>query len=264
MISVKNLYFSYTKEKYTIEDCSFEVNNNEILAIIGANGSGKSTLISLLAGLRFSKFGTIKIDDLVVSKNSDYFTLRKTIGVTFQDPTNQIIFDKVEDDLSFTLTNLNFDKTLHQSLISQALTKVNMLDYIESNPFELSLGQKQRVAIASAILTKPKVLILDEPTTMLDPTYKQEIIKLIKQQKSIGNTIIFSTNNIDEILIADKVLMLNEGRVANCLTPNEIIDNLDLLSQIDLKPTYRIKLLNYVRNNDVSLSDVIDFIEGDK
>lgn len=261
MINVNNLYFSYESKNFTLSDISFSIPENKIVAVIGANGCGKSTLLNLLAGINFTKRGTIQIDNLLINKKTNPISIRQHIGIVFQNPNSQIIFDNVFDDISFSLSNLKMDKSLHKELITNALEKVNLSNYLNRNPYELSLGQKQRLAIANCLAVNPNPLILDKPTTMLDPSHKNEIYKIIKSLQSENKTIIFSTNNLDEILISDIVIILKDGQLYKVTSKEEIINNLQLLNDVDLTPTFKLKLLNYLNKSTDNFSDLSKFIK---
>ncbi|MBR3697433.1 MAG: ATP-binding cassette domain-containing protein [Clostridia bacterium] len=159
--------------------------------------------------------------------------IRKNIGIVFQNPENQIIFDKVYDDLKFGLQNLNFSKDEIERNIDEALKSVNMLKYKNSSCFELSLGQKQKIAIAGCLAIKPKILILDEPTTMLDPISKNQVYNILQNLKQSGITIIYLTNFIDEILLCDKTIIFENGKIKKIFEKKDLLNNLDFIDSLE-------------------------------
>ena len=159
--------------------------------------------------------------------------IRKNIGIVFQNPENQIIFDKVYDDLKFGLQNLNFSKDEIERNIDEALKSVNMLKYKNSSCFELSLGQKQKIAIAGCLAIKPKILIFDEPTTMLDPISKNQVYNILQNLKQSGITIIYLTNFIDEILLCDKTIIFENGKIKKIFEKKDLLNNLDFIDSLE-------------------------------
>lgn len=171
MIQIRNLSFAYLSGKSVLENIDLEIKEGETLSIIGKNGAGKSSLVRLLAGLVKPSKGEILMDGINVQDRKKAKEIRKKIGIVFQNPENQILFLKVQDDLEFALKNLGL--TNREERIHEALQKVEMEKYAQEDTYELSLGQKQRINIASALAVNPKYLILDEPTTMIDSWRKR-------------------------------------------------------------------------------------------
>ena len=176
MIKLKNVSFKYkSSEEKVLNNINFSVKDGEIVAIVGKNGSGKSTIGKLISGITKLKEGEIYIDDLEVSKG------KKEVGIVFQNPENQIIFNNIYDELSFSLKNM--EKSEIEDRINYALKEVGMIEFKESDLYSLSLGQKQRIMIAEVLAKKPKYIILDEPTTMIDSQGKEKIYGIIKKLK---------------------------------------------------------------------------------
>lgn len=171
MIKICNLNFKYKNSNSILNNINLEIQEGETIAIVGENGSGKSTLAKLISGILKIKQGEIIIDDLYLNKKEDYKEAVKKIGIVFQNPENQIIFNNIHDELNFSLKNLSKEET--QERITQSLKKVNMYDFIDKDLYELSLGQKQRIAIAEILAKKPKYIVFDEPTTMIDSKRKR-------------------------------------------------------------------------------------------
>ena len=249
MIKVSNVQFKYPN--FELKDINFEINDGEIIAITGNNASGKTTLIKLIAGLIKTKKGTITIDDVPIKKSD------KKIGIVFQNPDNQIIFNNVYDDISFTLKNHRFSKSEIEDNIDYALQLTNMLDYKNSETFNLSTGQKQRIAIANMLAIKPKIIIFDEASVYLDPTAKEDLYQLFLKLKSQGVTIIFTTNLLDEIVYADKVMVINNGVMEAFLPTSEMLNNLDIYRQHNTYIPLKLQLIEKFKIKDYQSNDSI-------
>lgn len=233
MITIKDLNYKYKTGEFALSDINLEIKGNEFVTIIGKNGSGKSTFSKLLSGLVKFKNGEIKIDNLDLSNKKQELYIRKNIAIVFQNPENQIIFDKVYDDIAFGLKNLGFSKDEIETRIDESLKQVNMLEFKDSYTTELSLGQKQRIAIASSLAINPKVLILDEPTSMLDPSSKKQVYEILKTLKESGITIIYITNFIDEILLGDRTIIFENGKIKKDFYKKDLLSNLEYLKDFD-------------------------------
>ena len=238
MITIKNLNYKYKTGEFALSDINLEIKGNEFVTIIGKNGSGKSTFSKLLSGLVKFKNGEIKIDNLDLSNKKQELDIRKNIAIVFQNPENQIIFDKVYDDIAFGLKNLGFSKDEIETRIDESLKQVNMLEFKDSYTTELSGGQKQRIAIASSLAINPKVLILDEPTSMLDPSSKKQVYEILKTLKESGITIIYITNFIDEILLGDRTIIFENGKIKKDFYKKDLLSNLENLKDFDFPRNY--------------------------
>lgn len=211
-IIVKNLNFSYGN-KVILKDLNFEIEKNTITTIIGPNGSGKSTLVKILVGLLKSS-GTIKIEDMLLVKEN-IREIRKNIGVVFENPDNQFVAETVMDDIAFTLENMNYNKKEIKEKVEKIAEYLNITDILEVNPHLLSGGKKQMVALGSALVHNPKILILDEALTYVDNFEKENIYKVLTDLKKKGLTIINVTHDIEETLFSDNIIVLNNGIVFN-------------------------------------------------
>ena len=222
MIKVENVSFRYKNSGYNIlNELSFTIKEGEIVAIVGENGSGKSTIGRLISGITKLKHGNIIIDDLEISKGNNMRIIRQKVGIVFQNPENQIIFNNIYDELSFSLKNL--EKIQLEDRIKLSLQQVGMINFKDSDLYTLSLGQKQRIMIAEVLAKNPKYIILDEPTTMIDSQGKEKIYEIIKNLKKQGYTIICITNIADEILLADRTLILNNGKIVEEIEKKDLI-----------------------------------------
>ena len=249
MIKFENVSFKY--EEFKINDISFEIEKGEIIAITGNNASGKTTLIKLISGLLKNKKGTITINDKPIKKSD------AKIGIIFQNPDNQIIFNSVYDDICFTLKNHNVKKDEFEERIDYALKMVDMLAYKNKETYTMSTGQKQRIAIANMLAIKPDIIIFDEASVYLDPTTKQALYNLFLSLKANGTTVIFTTNLLEEIVYADRVMLLNNGSLKAFMPTKDILNNLDLYREngtyipLKLQIIEKLKLNNYVNNDDI-------------
>lgn len=239
MLKLENVTFKYKRGKNILNNINLEFNLGEIIMIIGANGSGKSTLCNVIVNLLKSE-GNIFLDNKNIKdiKNND---LRKKIGIVFQNPNNQVIFNKVYDDLYFSLENLSLDNKGKR--IKEALEDVGMLDYIDKNPYEMSLGMKQRIAISNQLAINPDYYIFDEITSMIDYKGKKDIYKIIKKLKENKKCVIMTTNIMEELLYADKIVILDKGYVKDVIMVKDLIKKIDLLKQVNLEIPFIIKLL---------------------
>ena len=219
---------------------------------------GKSTLAKVISGLETPNKGQVLIDELNTKNKKEFLNIRKKVGIVFQNPENQILFNNVFDDIAFTMKNLKIDK--YKEKIEESLEKLDVGEYIHSESYDLSMGQKQRVTIAGTVACESKYLILDEPTSMIDPAGKEEIYKLIKKLKEQNYTIIYITNFIDEILMADKVVVIENGKIINIFNKNDILNNIDFLKKHEIKIPEVVELVYKLQNKGINL----DILNWDK
>ena len=252
MINIKDLTYKYKNGQVALTNINLNIKDGECICIIGKNGSGKSTLARLIAGIEMPSSGKITVDNIDVSDKSKAIDLRKKIGIVFQNPENQILFGNVFDDIAFGLKNMGIEDI--EERISKALVTTGMYEYINRDAYELSLGQKQRVTIASVLAFNPKYIILDEPTTMLDSKGKEDVYNLIKKLKQDGYTIIFNTNVMDEILLADRIIILNNGQIIKELRKDEIIDNVSIFKENDMNLPFLIKVILELKEQGINIS----------
>ena len=249
MIKVENVSFKYkNSDNLILDNLNFEVNDGEIVAIVGENGSGKSTIGKLISGILKLKHGNILIDNYNIKDKS----IKDKMGIVFQNPETQIIFNNIYDELSMSLKNLGKEEI--EKRIESSLEQVGMLKYKNKNLYSLSLGQKQRIMIAEVLAKQPKYIILDEPTTMIDTKGKETIYKIIKDLKNKGYTIICITNLADEILIADRTLILKNGKISEEIKKDELIDKSYLLRENGIKEPVLLEILNKLKENGIILN----------
>lgn len=251
MIKFEDVSFKYKNENRILNNLNFTIKEGEWISIVGKNAAGKSTILNLMAGIIKPTKGKIIIDDIDTKSKKDFMELRKKIGIVFQNPDNQILFPRVYEDIEFALKNLNFED--RKERIEEALNFVNMKDFQDKNTYELSLGQKQRINIASVLALKPKYIVLDEPTTMIDSKEKENIYRCLQELKKQGYTIIFVTNNINEILLTDKVFILENQQIKHILNKKDIIDHVNLLEECDIKIPDIIDIVLKLKENNINL-----------
>ena len=242
ILNVKKLNFSYEEGVPVIQDVSFSVEEGTYTTIIGHNGSGKSTIARLIAGLLEKESGEIVIDGLELNmKNLN--AIRNRVGIVFQNPDNQFIGSTVRDDIAFGLENHCVPQSEMDDIINTYAAKVGMTKYLDHEPTKLSGGQKQRVAIAGVLAMKPKILIFDEATSMLDPQGKEEIKRVIHElHEDAHMTILSITHDIDEVAGSDYVIAMNAGKVAMTGTPDVIFSDEEKLKEIQLDSPFAIRL----------------------
>ncbi len=242
VLSVENLIYGYSKgtpfEKAALNDVTLTFDEGDIVAIIGHTGSGKSTLLQHLNGLLKPDSGDILIDGVSIYSSKEALRqCRFNVGLCFQYPEQQLFESTVYSDIAFGPTNMKLSQDEIDARVRESLSFVGLSeDYLEKSPFDLSGGEKRRVAIAGVISMRPKVLILDEPTAGLDPIGKNNLLNLIKEyNKTTGSTVIFVSHNMDDVAaVANKVIVMNGGKVAIQGTVDEVYSQGELLSDLGL------------------------------
>ncbi|KRL22259.1 ABC transporter, ATP-binding protein [Lentilactobacillus kisonensis DSM 19906 = JCM 15041] len=253
IIQVKNISFNYSGQPLLFDGLSLDVHEGEWLALIGQNGSGKSTLARLIDGLNVLKKGQIFVDGLLVS-DQNVFDIRNKIGMVFQNPEDQFVGATVEDDVAFGLENRQIDREKMHQLVKTSLENVNMWEFRDRIPANLSGGQKQRVAIAGIVALSPKIIILDEATSMLDPQGRQDILDLVRQLKEKNHlTVISITHDIDEAASADRVIVINKGQKIDEDIPGKIFSNTEQLARIGLDAPYTAQLIAALKRRHFDL-----------
>ncbi len=234
MIKAENVHFSYG-DKEILKGVSLDIKEGEFISILGHNGSGKSTFAKLINGILTTKVGKITVDGLDVSNEDNLFDVRKLVGMVFQNPDNQIVSAIVEEDVAFAPENLGVEPTEIRKRVDESLKAVNMYDYRLHAPSQLSGGQKQRVAIAGIIAMRPKYIVLDEPTAMLDPSGRDEVLQTIKKLKEdFGITIILITHYMEEAVQSDRVVVIDDGKILLDGTPKDVFSYYDILKKVGL------------------------------
>ncbi|MDD1501460.1 energy-coupling factor ABC transporter ATP-binding protein [Lysinibacillus sp. CNPSo 3705] len=257
ILSLNNVTFSYTPEekesRNAVENVSFAVQEGEWIAIVGHNGSGKSTIAKLMNGLLYPQQGDVRILREPLSEKN-LWESRSQIGMVFQNPDNQFVGATVQDDVAFALENngVPFEEMVER--VHAALEQVKMSDFLDHEPHHLSGGQKQRVAIAGALAMKPKLLILDEATSMLDPQGRAEVLHTVQTLRAeTGLTVISITHDLEEAMLADRVLFMNDGKKFAEGTPGEIFALGDKLVEFGLDLPFAMKLSKLLQKEGVPL-----------
>ena len=212
---------------------------------------GKSTMAKIISGLEKPNKGQVLVDEIDTRNKKDFLKIRKKIGVVFQNPENQILFNNVFDDIAFTMKNLGIEK--YQEKIENSLKKMNMQEFLNSESYDLSMGQKQRITIAGVVSCDPKYIVLDEPTTMIDSDGKEDVYAMIKELNKQGYTIIYITNFIDEILMSDKIVVIEEGKIINIFAKKDILDQINFLKEHEIKIPYIVELVNELKNKGIDI-----------
>ena len=249
ILEVENLTFKYeeNQEAPTLDGVSFAVQAGEWVSIIGQNGSGKSTTARAIDGLLENVSGNIKIDGQILS-SENVWALRQKIGMVFQNPDNQFVGATVEDDVAFGMENQGIPREEMILRVDQALKQVNMLEFKGKEPARLSGGQKQRVAIAGIIALRPEIIILDEATSMLDPTGRAEIMRVIREIKAEYNlTVLSITHDLDEATLSDRVLVMRAGKIIKSAKPEELFGSGEDMINIGLDMPFTSNLAEDLR-----------------
>ncbi len=238
IISLKDVSFSYENEENTTEvlkDISLDIKKGQFVAVLGHNGCGKSTLAKLFNAVLIPQKGTVLVKGVNTADENKLLDVRRNVGMVFQNPDNQIVASVVEEDVAFALENLGVEPTEIRQRVDDALKAVGMYDYRESAPYRLSGGQKQRIAIAGTIAMRPDCIVLDEPTAMLDPHGRREVLKTVHElNDKFGITVVLITHYMDEAATADRVIVMNDGKVILDDEPKKVFWNVKLLKSIGL------------------------------
>ena len=241
-----------------LDEIDLDVKKGDFIAILGANGSGKSTLARHINALLTPTEGTVYIEEMDTKDEDNLLNIRQKTGMVFQNPDNQIIAGLVEEDVGFGPENIGIPPKEIWERVAFALEKVGMTAYREKSPNNLSGGQKQRVAIAGILAMKPECIVLDEPTAMLDPKGRREVIETITElNKKEGITIILITHYMTEVVGADKVYVMNGGNVKLSGTPREIFKEVDLLKEYKLDVPQVTEIAHRLRQQGIQLPECI-------
>jgi len=224
IIRVRDVSFRYPDAEFVaVDHVSLDIAPGEFVAVLGRNGSGKSTFAKMLNALLLPESGEITVDGRRAMNEDDCFAVREVCGMVFQNPDNQIVATIVEEDCAFGLENLGVDPKEIRRRVDETLAAVGMADYTEASPSMLSGGQKQRVAVAGVLAMRPKVIVFDESTAMLDPVGRRDVLNLARKlNREEGITIVWITHFMDEAVCADRVVVMDKGRIALEGTPREV------------------------------------------
>ena len=261
IIEVNNVSFEYITDENTlkaIDNLDLQVKEGEFVAIIGHNGSGKSTLSKNLNAILFPTEGNILINKMDTREEDKLWDIRQTAGMVFQNPDNQIVATVVEEDVAFGPENLGIEPKVIRQRVEESLKSVGIYELKDRQPHLLSGGQKQRVAIAGIIAMRPKCIIFDEATAMLDPSGRKEVMNVIKKLNKEENiTTLHITHYMEEAVQADRVVVVDKGKKLLEGTPKEVFKNVDLLKEIGLDVPYMTELASLLREEGLDLDDDI-------
>lgn len=255
-------YDEHTVKNTVINGISLEISTGEFVAVLGHNGSGKSTLAKMLNAINLPESGKVYVDGMDTSDENNLFDIRKRVGMVFQNPDNQIVATVVEEDVAFALENIGVEPTEIRRRVDEALKTVGMYEYREHAPHKLSGGQKQRIAIAGVLAMKPECIVLDEPTAMLDPIGRREIMATISELNSMGVTIVLITHYMDEAARAKRVIVMDSGEVIMDDTPKRVFSQMDRLKSLGLDVPQVTELTHALISAGVDLPD--DIISEDE
>lgn len=263
IIEAQNVDFSYVthdendnqQKIKVLKNININIPEGQFVAILGHNGCGKSTLAKLFNGLLIPQDGKIIVGGIETTNEEKIFDIRQNVGMVFQNPDNQIVATIVEEDVAFALENLGVPPTEIRRRVDETLKTVGMYEYREHAPHKLSGGQKQRIAIAGVLAMNPKCIVLDEPTAMLDPKGRKEIIQTIKMlNKERGTTVVLITHYMEEAAKADRVIVMEEGEVILDDVPELIFSQVQLLKKVGLDVPQTVELFYELNKEGFSLS----------
>ena len=260
MIEVNNLVYSYIAEDGSCEEVlkniNLKIQKGEFVAVLGHNGSGKSTFAKHLNAIHLPLGGTVYVDGINTADEDRLWDVRSHVGMVFQNPDNQIVASVVEEDVAFAPENLSVPPEEIRKRVDDALETVGMTEYRNHSPHMLSGGQKQRVAIAGIIAMKPEIIVMDEPTAMLDPIGRREVMKTIEDLNTrFGITIVLITHNMDEAVKAQRVIIIDGGKIIIDDTPRNVFKNVELIRDIGLDVPQATLLAHELRKRGYDIRD---------
>ena len=267
MIKANDIVFEYIRRDLdgnvdaivkALDGINIDIKDGEFVALLGHNGSGKSTFAKHLNGLLTPSEGTLYINGYDIYNNDNLWDIRQSVGMVFQNPDNQIVGTVVEEDVGFGPENLGLRSSEIWKRVDDSLAKVKMLEHRYESPNRLSGGQKQRVAIAGILALKPKCIVLDEPTAMLDPMGRKDVIEIIHElNKNEGITIILVTHNMDEVIDSDKVYVLDKGRVVIEGKPREVFSERRILNEYKLEVPQATLIGEYLKEKGIPITKTV-------
>ncbi|MCI8501640.1 MAG: energy-coupling factor transporter ATPase [Oscillospiraceae bacterium] len=264
IIKTEELVFDYPaqtpeeKGVQVLKSVDFTVKKGEFVAVLGHNGSGKSTLAKHFNAVLKPTSGKVLVEGIDTADETKLLEIRQRVGMVFQNPDNQIVATIVEEDVAFGLENLGVEPKEIRRRVDEALRKVDMVEYYRHSPHQLSGGQKQRVAIAGIIAMRPDCIVLDEPTAMLDPRGRREVLSTVRElNRENGITVILITHYMDEAVKADRVVVVDEGKILLEGTPKEVFRNVELLKNVGLDVPQVTELAYELRKEGIDIPDDI-------
>lgn len=251
--NLKHVYKTSTDEKVALDGLNFTIDEGEFVAIIGINGSGKSTLAKHFNALLLPSDGKIFVAGLDTADENNLWRIRENVGMVFQNPDNEIVAAVVEDDVAFGCENLGVPPDEIKRRIDFALDAVNMTEYKKFSPSKLSGGQKQRIAIAGVLAMRTKIIVFDEPTAMLDPVGRHEILNTVQKLHAQGLTIIYITHFMEEAAVADRIFLMDGGKILKIGTPRKIFSDVAEIKRLGLDVPIAVELADRLRRRGLKL-----------
>ena len=256
IIETRDLSFRYDEQSgLALDGVNLSIEEGSFTAVLGHNGSGKSTFAKHLNAILLPTGGTVWVGGIDTKEESRLFDIRKTAGMVFQNPDNQIVANVVEEDVAFGPENLGIAAPEIRHRVDNALKQVGMYEYREHAPHLLSGGQKQRIAIAGVLAMRPRCIVMDEPTAMLDPSGREEVIAAVRKlNRETGMTVVLITHHMDEAALADRVIVMKGGKVALDGTPRQVFSQVERMEELSLTAPQTVLLLRELNRDGAGLS----------
>ena len=262
LLKIEQLDYIYNQgeedSKQVLFDINTTINSGEFVAVLGHNGSGKSTLAKHFNAILLPSGGTVYVNGIDTRTEERLFEIRQNVGMVFQNPDNQLVATIVEEDVAFALENLGVPPSEIRQRVDDALKAVGMYEYREHSPHQLSGGQKQRIAIAGIIAMNPSCIVMDEPTAMLDPQGRKEVLQTVRKlNKSNHTTVVLITHFMDEAVQADRVIVVDNGKILLDAPPKEVFSHVELLKSVGLDVPQSTELAFELKKAGISMPDNI-------
>ena len=256
IIETRDLSFRYDEQSgLALDGVNLSIEEGSFTAVLGHNGSGKSTFAKHLNAILLPTGGTVWVGGIDTKEESRLFDIRKTAGMVFQNPDNQIVANVVEEDVAFACENMGLPPAEIRSRVDEALSAVGMTEFARHAPHLLSGGQKQRIAIAGVLAMRPRCIVMDEPTAMLDPSGREEVIAAVRKlNRETGMTVVLITHHMDEAALADRVIVMKSGKVALDGTPRQVFSQVERMEELSLTVPQTVLLLRELNRDGAGLS----------
>ena len=256
IIETRDLSFRYDEQSgLALDGVNLSIEEGSFTAVLGHNGSGKSTFAKHLTAILLPTGGTVWVGGIDTKEESRLFDIRKTAGMVFQNPDNQIVANVVEEDVAFACENMGLPPAEIRSRVDEALSAVGMTEFARHAPHLLSGGQKQRIAIAGVLAMRPRCIVMDEPTAMLDPSGREEVIAAVRKlNRETGMTVVLITHHMDEAALADRVIVMKGGKVALDGTPRQVFSQVERMEELSLTAPQTVLLLRELNRDGAGLS----------
>ena len=260
MIELKDVTFAYPAEegktpKNALDGVTLSIEKGSFVAVLGHNGSGKSTLAKTMNAILIPASGQVLVEGMDTADEGKLLAIRQRVGMVFQNPDNQIVANVVEEDVAFACENMGLPPAEIRSRVDEALSAVGMTEFARHAPHLLSGGQKQRIAIAGVLAMRPRCIVMDEPTAMLDPSGREEVIAAVRKlNRETGMTVVLITHHMDEAALADRVIVMKGGKVALDGTPRQVFSQVERMEELSLTAPQTVLLLRELNRDGAGLS----------